>query len=682
MPSNRPRVSSRGVAKLVTAALILSALTAGAPAARAQTIPSKPTVTGVRFQSITKVDKLEPGMLITFRIEITGENFGDSAAEVKNVQLVPVVGVAPTDVKVVFVTDKSIVIEAKAPIDTVITPILLEIRGTPFVLRDTLTLKETPDIKVEEFEFKMALNHDELYKNLYSLVLTSASDVYSDKLLENSLDLVPGGYTNLRIEPTSNTRQLIVSFLAPEGFDVKNAVATVYNGTDLATRKVLRVGKLVKEFKANPDQPKIDSTTVLALRRSSGIGRLRIEGSGFGKYDLPPVPADAIMRAWIEAVPALHDAENEFESNPTGPAPPIALLTDRTLPMLADNAFKKWNADVRKQLQISLTPRNPLIRILDTQILYVDDKMIDVCFAFSHIPGYSEPFRLASTSLTVKKPVKTTQTLKSGKVTGTAEGESISVFAVSKEVGPKVDQNIEYRYSILDQQQANYLFGSGVAETFHVIEISLVNKGAKKVSVPLAAIQAEILWPYGFLPDKKDGETDDQSADEASETADQSKGIQFFDGPVTISPVPLPAVSAYFDVYTKTRGKRAKFFNVLAGMATLGASLVPIFGPGFKDAHVIFTGGLVPGLKTAVGDLSGQQLQNLTALSWETVEVVAAAGGSVNKYVFIPRGVQLVGPGSAEVSLAPVQQEIRGILGVEITGYEVTESEAKQAAPQ
>ena len=150
------------------------------------------------------------------------------------------------------------------------------------------------------------------------------------------------------------------------------------------------------------------------------------------------------------------------------------------------------------------------------------------------------------------------------------------------------------------------------------------------------------------------------------------------EGPATLAPLPLAAVTAFFDGDEKVNGKKAKFFNVTDGLAMLGSSLIPFFGPGFRDAHVAFTGGLVPGIRRGLGDLSSQQLQNLTALSWQGIEVVAAGGGTIEKFVFIQRGDQLFSPGFGE----RLRKTIKNIEGVEVVGFEVKEEgEGKRATP-
>jgi hypothetical protein len=315
----------------------------------------------------------------------------------------------------------------------------------------------------------------------------------------------------------------------------------------------------------------------------------------------------------------------------------------------------QWVSDIKQNVKVDLVPRNTDIQIKRSEVTYMDDKLIDIYFEFTLFSGYSRPFRLASTTVTLRKPgTKTIQTVNDVGVVATIAGPE--TFLAAKDVGPRRDQNLEYRFNVMDHEQAGSLFGKGVAENFYVIQLSVVNKGPKKVAVPLAAIQAEIEWIKG---------------------SDDSGDAEYLEGPATLPAIPLASVSGFFDSYNKLKGKKATVFRILDGVATLGTSIIPFVGPGFKTSQLIFTGGVIPGLRLGFGDLSGQQLQNLTALSWQNVEVISAAGGSLDKYIYVPRNRQDFGAG-----VSPAVRKIPyNLLGLEVTGFEVTESEAIVATP-
>ena len=150
----------------------------------------------------------------------------------------------------------------------------------------------------------------------------------------------------------------------------------------------------------------------------------------------------------------------------------------------------------------------------------------------------------------------------------------------------------------------------------------------------------------------------------------------YVDGPATVAPIPLASVSAYFGAYQKSRGRRTKWFNMLDGITTLATALVPFTGSALKDAEVILSGGVIPGLRQAWPDLLAQQLQNLTSLSWESSETLAA-GESTAKYIYIQRKPEE----SFLDSTRKTAKQISNIMALEVTGFEVPDTPAKQATP-
>jgi hypothetical protein len=390
---------------------------------------------------------------------------------------------------------------------------------------------------------------------------------------------------------------------------------------------------------------------------------------------------------------------------------------------------------------VALVPKNTDLRIEQTKILYADDTLIDVYFEFNRFYRNSEPLRLASATVTVKKP-KTQEKPKEAKPPAAggrevasaargADGASLvnavlgpnavgaekkdevkkddskealceagncKTYIASSEVG--TEQGLEYTYNVLDNASAAMLFGKGVAGNFYAIQLSVTNNGERKVSIPLSSIKAEIEWAYGHADEKADKKSKGQKGGEkipatgasgakafvtpdamaAKTPADipsTPSPMAFFyeEGPVTLAPLSLQTVTAFFDGNEKVNGTKAKLFNYFEGAAIFGLSLAPFFGPGFRDAHGAFTGGLVPGLKRGLGDLSGQQLQNLTGMSWQDIEVVGAKGGSVVKYVFIQRGDSSFSTGFNE----SVKKTIKNIQGMEVKAVEVVEGETKLA---
>ena len=115
----------------------------------------------------------------------------------------------------------------------------------------------------------------------------------------------------------------------------------------------------------------------------------------------------------------------------------------------------------------------------------------------------------------------------------------------------------------------------------------------------------------------------------------------------------------------------------------IATALVPFTGPSVKDGEVFFSGGFVPGLHKTLGDLSSQQLHNLTALSWESSETLPAKGGSLEKLIYIQKRSQQFEskPVGAIGVPAVTTSQITDIMGLEVTGYEVVESDGKTGTP-
>jgi hypothetical protein len=579
----------------------------------------------------------------------------------------------------------------------------------------------------------------------YRLVVKRKAD--SENFFENdpkliSLSVSPAGASDVTVRLVTPTR-IEADFWAPEGFEVGEVSVSVYDRDD--PRLVAATSDVEKPKESEgPDaakgakakakaeeaaaQPKINSTAIVFLQRAYGIGRMKIEGENFGNYGAPPVSAEDYLLCFEPlARQALLEA---LRGNPNAKAQQG--VEDKRCDDLRGTdkyaRWKQWRDAVESSVKVSLVPRNTDLRIEQAKVLYIDDKFIDVYFEFNRYYRHSEPLRLASTTVSVRKGDAPKPAAKPAAPQGqTAAARQLGdavvlnasagaaapapddvrpapfvderkTYIATKEVGTRQDENLEYRYTVLDSGSATTLFGKGVAESFYVIQLSVTNKGDRKVAIPLASIQAEVEWAYGPAGKRpaeaaraaKGAENYKSFAAPASyANAPQSAGageIQvepgepaeyYEEGPPTLAPLPLPAVTAFFDGDMKVNGKKAKFFNVTDGLATLGSSLIPFFGPGFRDAHVAFTGGLVPGIRRGLGDLSSQQLQNLTALSWQGVEVVAGRGGSLEKFVFIQRGDQLFSQGFGE----RLRKTIKNIEGMEVVGFEVRESEPVRATP-
>ncbi|HJQ68529.1 MAG TPA: hypothetical protein VKA70_06140 [Blastocatellia bacterium] len=604
----------------------------------------KPRITGVQILNFSSKDKTA-----NLTIEIIGEKIGGATAVSFNT-----LGGQSITAKIESTAENRVVVSATAPVPTEINRIILTVGGKAVEAEDfklSIAEEKKQPQAVQEIEIKFEQFKSPTYPNHFTLMVTrqdGAGKFVSDPN-QMHVEILPPGASDVRIRSGSNSDQLLIDFLAPEKFEVKGVVVTVYDRGGLDNRTMIAIAKPFKEkpAKADPNQPTISSTEILFLQRSKGTGRLKIEGSGFGQYAAPPISGDDFLRKCIRRTNI-----TPIEADPF------------SVDCSAENV-RLWRAMIDDRINLVVVPRNTDLRVGRTEILSIDDKMIDVYFEFSSVDGYSRPFRPLRTSLTIRKPgLKTVQTIKEGGSIATVSGPE--TYLATKEIGPKRDDTLQYRFQILDNESAKSLFGPGVAANFYVIQLAIVNTGTKKVAIPLSAIQAEIDWAHGGS---------------GSNSTQAGNGTEYLEGPPTISPIPLAAVSGYFDAYNKVKGVKAKFFNWLDAVATLGAAVVlqdKWVGPGWKDGHVVFTGGVIPALRRGLGDLSSQQLQNLTGLSWESVEEVPPSGGSVNKFIYLPRGEQLytisVGLGQPNV-----RKGIKNLLGLEVTGFEVIEAEPKQA---
>jgi hypothetical protein len=585
------------------------AVVPAAPAAQAGGSPPGPSVRSISVESARKLDGTPARALI--RLGLLGTDL-DTVTEVQVPGIEP-----PPPAKIVSQNAQFLAVEVTMPLDTR-TELLRLVRtgGSPeLVTWASLIVSAVPAATngVPEVEVTVTSFPSDAYPNLHSLLLTADKEVFVANPNQMAIEIVPAGATNMRIRPGNSTKRLIVDFLAPDKFEVKDVVASVYDSSDLDRRQLKAIGKTVKEFskKQDANQPVITGARLVSLRRSAGecvtrdvqadghdalqcgYGRIRIEGKGFG----------------------------------------------------GDSAL----------VRVGVLPRNPDIRVNPASITVdatrFDDKVIEAEFEFDVYKGYSVPMRLEGVSVSVTKPIRTT--VRKGDLDVTVG--QLETYIAATDVGPKRDGRLEYGYTVLDVNTAHQIFGRGVATNFYVIALAVVNRSEKKVAIPLSAIEAEVEWAAGDSTDPN---------------------FELLEGPSTLRPVPLATVTAFFTADNRSKGRRAKFFNILEGVRTLGQTMIPLFGPGYETAHTIFTSGLIPGAKIAIGDLSDQQLQSLAGLSWENVEEVPGNGGSKVKFVYIQRGLQEFGsvPRSNRSNGKDVKKEIKNLYGVELTGFEILET--------
>jgi len=413
---------------------------------------------------------------------------------------------------------------------------------------------------------------------------------------------------------TISSTQIGVNFTAAKGYFPSTVGLVGADGT-------IQTYDISKGENVLSDEPRITDIEVLQLDRTVGTGRIKIDGANFGtdkaKVSVEIVPYDPSLPA--------------FE-----PVPPIQAK------------------DRNGQPYYACPGTNPDKQTVPLKPTTAQDDIVVVDFSFPCLPGYSKPFRIARVLLTVTKDKKPDTQDKN------ASDNKPQSFTASFEMGPGRDGNLRYRSTILSGAQASSRFGGGVAKNFYVVQLSIVNKGAKKVQIPLAGIQAEVEWYVGRVKYKK------------------NQDIYYREGPPTVAPVPLAGAVSYFSDYQKATGPRARFFNSLQGVTTVGSAIQLFFGPGFAQAVGIAGGGLRQGLGQIWPDMSSEQLANLTSQSFESLESISGNGGSLEKVIFIQKTPEAL----ASIPGTTFGRLIDNVIGFEINGYEAPETPATTATPE
>lgn len=664
---------------LVVLVLLSAAPSFGQRRARRISLPP-PTVHQIQLLSVSAPQSTATGTRVSFVLEITGQRLGSAREQVGVWLLTPDGAEAAENIRILAHDPGKLIFTAAAPPGSYNVKLLVrgvQVNTTGFPVPLNPPASAPPPVSApKEFEIKYQTYQSAEYPNLWTLVITNDAAGFSVNRNHHQVSLVPSGASNIQIQ-SSDLRQLVLTFMAPEKFEVKEVIVTVFDSSDLDTRRALAMSKpfVNKKPAIDPRQPTITTARVLYLNRSKGFGRLLIEGSGFGEYEAAPLSSSNYLQC---CAPRYADALRKASSKYSRELQVEIGNRVTGLRRLQRN-WQDWQAKIKQLVRVQILPRRtsvnePPLRIEDIIITYLDDKLMDVYFEFEYYEGYSQPFRVDRVVVTVNKPKAENApptAAGAGSQTASTTADSKQTYQVAYDLEPKRNDKLEFSYAIMDQDEANHVLGRGIADNYYVIQLSVINKGENKVAIPLAGIKAEIEWATGEIEDPN--------------------LIIYAEGPEVLPPTPMSFVAHSFDAYNKTVGKRAKLFNVLDGVTTLGAALIPIFGPGFKDGHVIFTGGLIPGIHKAVGDLSGQQLAALTALSWQDVEVVAGKGGRTDKYIYVQRGEQVFTPPTARGTQSStnssssistiVRKRIMSVVGLDLTGIEVIEAKPQQATP-
>jgi hypothetical protein len=165
------------------------------------------------------------------------------------------------------------------------------------------------------------------------------------------------------------------------------------------------------------------------------------------------------------------------------------------------------------------------------------------------------------------------------------------------------DDDVKKAFFYVPPSQAKEKYGTGVGKNFHVIQISIVNNCVLPVLIPLAGIY--VTTAGDALADR-------------------------------IYPFSLDHVTSIFSYDRQFSGRRAVYFNILQGLATVGSAVEPFFASGFTKGVSIFGGAYTQASLTIWKDMTAEQLQSLTSQSYQATEQVGPNGGSLQKFIFLP----------------------------------------------
>jgi len=275
-----------------------------------QKVPAKPhsakTRARTRDQTLPAQDQktacakvaVSPTGLAHFELAIAGThllsgNFGEPTVQLETADAGRPIVIDP---RFPFKRDNEIDVIGDAPLGTVIKVVKV---GS--ACNDSFTITFIPKASgLQKFLVKLDHETNAQFPNLHSLVLTkqSGDGGFAARPSLMSVDLQPTGPTDLAIVQTSEA-QLDLHFVAAQDYVPANAVVTVYDSSDLDTRKPIAIAASAPA--ANPNAPTISSVETVFLDRGNGNGRIRIHGKGFGKA--APRCRDLLWRAAHHAPP-------------------------------------------------------------------------------------------------------------------------------------------------------------------------------------------------------------------------------------------------------------------------------------------------------------------------------------------------------------------------------------------
>ncbi len=284
-------------------ALIL--LLFGQPPALTQDASGQPKITGAHFVFF---QSSEADIMARFRLAIEGEHL-PSATEGVSIAFDTTDPSHPIICKpetcTPFAADgKELLLDAAVKGGTEVSRIRVFQNGRLVAESKDCAIEfkeKPPEQAIKHFEVKLEHEKNKEFPNIHTVILTKAAGEggFDNRPLRMSVELTPGGATDITIVPPSNPDHLVVRFVAAPDYEPAGAVVTVYNNTDLATREATAIATVAKQPE-DPDEPKVDHPEIVFINRSHGVGRIRIVGKNFGEYDPPPYQVDDYLWNCLE----------------------------------------------------------------------------------------------------------------------------------------------------------------------------------------------------------------------------------------------------------------------------------------------------------------------------------------------------------------------------------------------
>ena len=192
------------------------------------------------------------GNTVTFTLEITGKNFGNSATDLGAVRFINAAGAQVGSVNnQQLVSSNRIVVTAQVPINTEVSGVRVTTRNqTVENFGFKLSFKPpAPPPAIKPFEIKH-VTRSSAGSPIKSLLVTNEEGRFASSPHRMSVEILPAGASNILIRSGSNPYQMVVDFIAPEKFEVQDVIVTVYDSADLDKRQPIAIALPFKRKEA------------------------------------------------------------------------------------------------------------------------------------------------------------------------------------------------------------------------------------------------------------------------------------------------------------------------------------------------------------------------------------------------------------------------------------------------